>query len=168
MVIRPPKGKKPYGGTPLTVDQSKGQISKLLREYGVEGVQWTDNFETGQVHLRFVVRDEGGAATAFDIKPAPFLEDHKTYDSKVGHMVTVTAPSWPRAMRALYVYLKAKLEAVAYGLTEVREEFLSQMVVRDAHGAETTAGELVLAELGRGGGRLAIEPPRSKVGAGEG
>lgn len=164
MTIHPPKGKHPYSGTPVGVEQSKMQISKLLRDYGVEGVQWTDDFQSGRVALRFLVRDENGQATAFDIRPAPFMEPHKTYNARLGRTETKLEPSWPRALRALYVYLKAKLEAVAFGLTEVRQEFLAQMVIRDAQGREITAGELVLPAIEQGGGQLALNGPKQREG----
>ena len=139
-MIRPPKGKKPYAGTDVPIDRSKAQISQLLREYGAGGVQWTDNFQTGQVQLRFVVQREDGKATAFQITPAAFKEKHTGWDSTKGRNVTVEAPNWPRAMRLLHAWLKSKLESIAFGLTEVEEEFLAQTVVRDIHGAETTVG----------------------------
>ena len=161
-MIRPPKGKKPYAGTAVSVDQSKAHVSKLLREYGAEGVAWTDNFQTGQVQLRFVVRREDGRATAFQITPAAFKEKHSTWDSTKGRTVTVEAPNWPRAMRLLHAWLKSKLESIAFGLTEVEEEFLAQMVIRDATGRETTAGELVLPALETGRGQLALESPRKE------
>ena len=162
-MIRPPKGKKPYAGTSVGVDQSKAQISKLLRDYGAEGVSWTDNFQTGQVNLRFVVVREDGRSTAYSITPAAFKEKHTSWDSTKGRQITVEAPNWPRAMRLLMSWLKTKLESIAFGLTEVEEEFLAQMVVRDARGQETTAGELVLDAIEKGGGQLALEGKKERV-----
>ncbi|MBF6555536.1 MAG: hypothetical protein IVW52_05090 [Acidimicrobiales bacterium] len=161
-MIRPPKGRKPYIGTSVGVDQSKNQITKLLRDYGAEGVVWGDNFQTGEVNLRFAVQREDGRTTIFSITPAAFKEKHTSYDPVKGRSVTIEAPNWPRAMRLLHAWLKTKLESIAYGLTEVEEEFLAQMVVRDASGRETTAGELILPAIEQGGGRLALEPPRKR------
>lgn len=160
MTIRAPKGKAPYAGTSVGIDQSKLQISKLLREYGAEGVSWTENFQTGMVNLRFVVTREDGKSTAYSISPAAFKEKHSTYDPVRGRQTTVEAPNWPRAMRLLHAWLKTKLEAIAFGLTEVEEEFLAQMVVRDVHGQETTVGELAIPAIESGGGQLALEAPR--------
>lgn len=159
MPIRPPKGKQPYKGTAMSVERSKGQITELLRSYGAEGVAWMDNFQTGQVNLRFVVSRTDGRQTAYSITPAAFKEKHPTYNAVKGRTEIVEAPNWPRAMRLLYAWLKTKLESIAFGLTEVEEEFLAQMVVRDAQGQEATAGELVLNALEVGGGRLALNPP---------
>ncbi len=162
MTIRPPKNRNPYQGTSVSIDVSKNRITKLLKDYGAEGVSWTDNFQTGQVNLRFVVTREDGRSTAYSITPAAFKEKHSTWSSTAGRHVTVEAPNWPRAMRLLEAWLKTKLESIAFGLTAVEEEFLAQMIVRDAHGRESTAGELVLEAIETGGGQLALEAPRER------
>jgi hypothetical protein len=165
MGIRPPKGKKPYDGTTVSVEQSKSQVTTLLRQYGAEGVAWTDNFQTGQVNLRFVVSRDDGRTTQYSITPPPFKEKHQQWNAKLGRREIVEAPNWPRAMRLLHSWLKSKLESIAFGLTEVEQEFLAQMVVRDATGRETTAGELVLEAIETGDGRLALNAPRDRANA---
>ena len=105
------------------------------------------------------MKREDGGAIAFHITPAAFKEKHATYDPVAGKQTVVEAPNWPRAMRLLHAWLKTKLESIAFGLTAVEEEFLAQMVVRDARGNETTAGELVIPALETGHGTLALEPP---------
>jgi hypothetical protein len=166
MVIRPPKGRKPYAGTTVGVDQSKNRITKLLRDYGAEGVSWTDNFQTGAVNLRFVVTREDGRATAFSVTPAAFKEKHSSWDPVKGRTVTIESPNWPRALRLLEAWLKTKLESIAFGLTEVEEEFLAQMVVRDQYGQETTVGETLIPAIESSGGRLpALEAARKRSDA---
>ncbi|HEV2231660.1 MAG TPA: hypothetical protein VGV64_07765 [Thermoplasmata archaeon] len=148
------------------MDRSKEQISKLLREYGAEGISWSENFQSGELQLRFVVsRGEGSPPTMYRITPAAFKEKHSTYDPVKGRHVTVEAPNWPRAMRLLHAWLKTKLESIAYGLTEVEEEFLAQRVIRDSAGNEATVGELVLPAIEEGGGRLSLEAPKRRDGA---
>ena len=165
MTIKPPKGKTPYGGTKVPIERSKAQISDLLRAYGAEAIQWTDNFQTGEVQLRFVVKRDDGRAIGFEVTPAAFREKHSTWDSVKGRHVVVEAPDWPRSLRLLHAWVKTKLESIAYGLTTTEEEFLAQMVVTDAQGNQTTAGKLVLPAIERGGGQLAIESPRKVVDA---
>ena len=46
-------------------------------------------------------------------------------------------------MRLMYHYLKGKLEAVAWGLKDVEEEFLNDVLVHDQQGREATVGELI-------------------------
>ncbi|HZY71360.1 MAG TPA: hypothetical protein VFF67_10345 [Thermoplasmata archaeon] len=162
MTIHPPKGRQPYHGTPVSIDQSKNQISKLMRDYGAEGVAWSENFQSGSIELRFVVKRDDGTATAYKIRPAAFKEKHRSWNPKIGKEDVVEQPNWPRSMRLLHAWLKTKLESIAFGLTEVEEEFFAQMIIRDAQGRETTAAELVLPAIEAGGGRLALEPPKNR------
>lgn len=164
MTIHPPKGKRPYAGSRVPVDQSKAAISKLLREYGAEGVAWTDNFQTGEVQLRFAVRDDNDRTIGFRITPAAFREKHSTWDPMKGRHVVTEAPDWARSMRLLLAWLKTKLESIAFGLTAVEEEFLAQRIVRDAYGEEKTVGEVVIPSIEASGGRLALEAPKRARG----
>jgi len=163
VTIKPPKGKRPYAGTAVPIERTKGQITELLRSYGAVGVQWTDRFDTGEVQLQFAVTREDGGAIQFRITPAAFKEKHSTWNSLKGKHETVEAPDWPRSMRLLLAWLKTKLESIAFGLTAVEEEFLAHTVIRDAAGRETTVGELILPAIEEGGGRLMLEPARRKA-----
>jgi hypothetical protein len=156
MPIRPPKGSRPYRGTTVSVDRSKEQISKLLRDYGADGVQWAEHFQSGTLQLQFAVAREGGGAIRFRITPAAFKEKHVSWDPIKGRNVTVEAPDWPRSMRLLLAWLKTKLESIAFGLTAIEEEFLAQTVVRDGTGQETTVGELIVPAIEAGGGQLPL------------
>lgn len=156
-MIRPPKNRQPYLGTAVSVDRSKNKISKLLQDYGAEGVGWLDNFKTGAVSLRFVVTQEGGKQTHYQITPAAFKEKHSSYDPIKGRNVTLELPNWPRAMRLLEAWVKTKLESIAFGLTTVEEEFLAQQVVTDLQGRERTVSEIVLPLIANG--RLALPGP---------
>lgn len=162
-MIKPPKGKAPYSGTSVPIDKSKAQITELLRQYGAEGVSWADNFQTGAVELRFAVQRADGGRVSFRIRPAAFREKRRTYDPVKGRTVEQELPDWPRSLRLLHAWVKTKVESIAFGLTSVEEEFLAQMVVRDAEGRESTAGALVLPALESGGGRLALSGPREVV-----
>lgn len=160
--IKAPRGKKPYAGSAVPIERSKQQISQLLRDYGAEGVNWSDNFSTGEVQLRFVVRKDDGTAIGFKIVPAAFREKHSNWDPMKGKHVVTEAPDWPRSMRLLLAWIKTKLESIAFGLTAVEEEFLAQRLVRDAVGREVTVGDLVLPAIESSGGRLALEAPKSR------
>src|SRR5512139_2187020 len=45
--------------TAVPVGRSRGEIDRLLREWGARGVQWTDDYQEGQVSLRFAWTPEG-------------------------------------------------------------------------------------------------------------
>ncbi len=163
MGIKPPAGKNPYAGTAVPADRSKAQITELLRSYGADGVSWADNFSTGEVQLRFIVKRDDGTAIGFVVTPAAFRSKHREWDSIKGRSVEKEVPDWARSLRLLHAWVKTKLESIAYGLTTVEEEFLAQMVVRDRQGRETTAGRVVLPAIEQGGGTLALDSPRTVV-----
>lgn len=50
--------KAPYANTQADPDKTRGQIDKLFREYGVEGVRWTTNYSQNLVILEFAIDTE--------------------------------------------------------------------------------------------------------------
>ncbi len=161
MSIRAPAGKSPYAGTKVPVERSKSAITELLRAYGAEGVQWTDNFGTGEVELRFAVRQQDQKVVMYRVTPAAFRERHSTWDPVKGKRVVTEAPDWSRSLRLLLAWVKTKVESVAFGLTTVEEEFLAQRLVYDSQGRERTVGEVAIPAINSSGGRLALEAPRA-------
>lgn len=150
--------KPPYQGTEADPDKTRMQIDKLLRDYGVSGVQWTTDYDHNRVGLAFMVETEiRGLKKQIGIKiePPVFVAQRRTWNPRLGRYERVHAPNWAQSFRLLFWWLKAKLEAVAYGLTSIEQEFLSQVVVKLPSGQQTTVGaalaEPILA------GNLALE-----------
>ena len=148
----------PYQGTEADPDKTRMQIDKLLRDFGVSGVQWTTDYDHNRVGLAFMVETEiKGVKKQIGIKiePPVFVAQRRTWNPRLGKYERVYAPNWAQSFRLLFWWLKAKLEAVAYGLTSVEQEFLSQVVVKLPSGQQTTVGaalaEPILA------GNLALE-----------
>lgn len=153
--------KAPYANTEVSIEQTQAEINRLLRTYGIVDTQWTTAWSIGKVSLRFITEGKGGKKVAFEISPPSFSRERRSWNAKRGCMEKITAPNWPQSLRMLLYYLKAKLEAVAYGLTEVEQEFLAEMVVLDAAGRETTVGKMVAPAIE--GGRInlpQLDPPR--------
>ena len=135
--------KPPYQGTESDPDKTRMQIDKLLRDFGVSGVQWTTDYDHNRVGLAFMVETEiRGVKKQIGIKiePPVFVAQRKTWNPRMGKYERVYAPNWAQSFRLLFWWLKAKLEAVAYGLTSVEQEFLSQVVVKLPSGQQTTVG----------------------------
>jgi hypothetical protein len=135
--------KPPYAATEADPDKSRMQIDKLLRDYGVSGVQWTTDYDHNRVGLAFMVEAEiKGVKKQIGIKiePPVFVAQRRTWNPRMGKYERVFAPNWAQSFRLLYWWLKAKLEAVAYGLTSVEQEFLSQVMVKLPTGEMTTMG----------------------------
>ena len=51
-----------------------------------------------------------------------------------------------RIHRVLFNHLKSKFVAIASGLSEFEEEFMSHLVITDKHGTSRTMGEALLPE----------------------
>ena len=150
--------KPPYATTSVDPERSQLEINKLLREYGVSGLQWSTRFDLNQVELSFMVEAEiQGVRKQIAIKVSPpiFVAKRRTWNARKGTYEIVHAPNWAQSFRMLYFWLKSKLEAVAYGLSTVEKEFLSQVIVTLPSGQSTTIGEALTETIGSG--RLALE-----------
>ncbi len=150
--------KPPYQSTTLDPESSQMKISKLLRDYGVSGVQWTTRFDLNQVELSFMVEaDFNGVKKQIGIKVNPpiFAAKHRTWNAKLGKNEIVYAPNYAQSFRMLYWWLKAKLEAVSYGLSSVEKEFLSQVITTLPNGQQSTIGEIMSRTVESG--KLALE-----------
>ena len=150
--------KPPYASTQSDPEVTRGQIDKLLREYGVSGVQWTTRYDINQVRLAFTVEaDIKGVKKqiGIQVEPPAFAAKRKTWMVQHGRYEVVWAPNWAQSFRLLYWWLKSKLEAVAYGLTTVEQEFLSQVMVSLPGGEQTTMGVALKSTIVSG--QLALE-----------
>ncbi len=147
-MIKPKRA--PYGTTKKDPDTTIGDINRMLRSFGIENIQWTTLWEKNHVEMRFAVPLEGGKNIGIKVVPPAFTAKHRTWNPKAGRHETVEAPNWPQCLRLLYWWLKVKVEAIAYGLREVEEEFLSDLVVHLPSGEETTVGEAIRPALAAG------------------
>ncbi len=150
----------PYSDTEVPPERTKSEIERLLRDYGAEAVQWTEHYEHMRLEMRFVIRSDAEGARPVMVKlvPPAFLAKRKTWNAMKGYYETVDSPNWAQSLRLLKSYLKAKLESIAYGLRDVEEEFLSDVVVRDRAGNETTVLEAVHVALSSGELKPALPP----------
>ena len=152
--------KPPYAGTTADVEKSRGQIDRLLRDYGASGVQWTTDYAKNEVVLAFSFETEiNGVKKLIGIKVTPpvFAEMHRSWSPKEGRNIKVYAPNWAQSFRLLYWWLKTKIEAVSYGMTSIEQEFLSQVMTKLPSGETTTIGK-ALAEKGTlASGEFALE-----------
>ena len=160
-MIKPKKA--PYASTVKDPDSSIADINRMLRTYGIDNYQWTTLWNENRVELRFAIELEVGRKIGILVRPPPFTSKHRTWNAKKGRNEIVEAPNWPQCMRLLFWWLKAKVEAVAYGLREVEEEFLSDVIVKLPTGEETTVGEAMRPALAAGSNSV-LDVPRLQAG----
>lgn len=132
----------PYEHTTIAPEKTKAEIEKLLKDHGIQDIQWTTY--KGDTVLRFLwhLNIKGvEKEIMFEFKP-PIIETKRMINTKYGR-TKATVQLEATAYRLLYWYLKNKLEAVKYGLQSIEKEFLSQAVVALPNGKETTVGESI-------------------------
>jgi hypothetical protein len=148
--------KAPYSDTSVDPDRTIAEINKMLRAYGISNYQWTTMWERHVVQLRFAIETAPGKGVMIRVSPPTFLAKRRTWDAKAGRHVVVEAPNWAQSLRLLLYWLKAKVESVAYGLREVEEEFLADILVKTPDGREATVAELVRPALESGEAELVV------------
>jgi hypothetical protein len=124
--------------TSVSVEKSRAEIEKLLRQHGATGFMsgWVDShaqtaFEMKGRRIRFVLH-------------LPRPNDKQFTETRRGtRAMDVSTRMWEQACRsswrALLLVIKAKLEAVQVGISVFEDEFLANIVMPDGR----TVGEQV-------------------------
>lgn len=146
-----------YKTTAVPVERSKQAIRDLLIKGGVRGVQFTEEFGTGAINLRFAKEVDGNLRTVnvtMKIPDPPAVKRaRRRYRTSKGY-VTKTEEDRRRQLeratyRALHYWLKSQFEAVQFGLLSFEDIFLShfEWVV---DGKRTTVGRFILPRISHG------------------
>jgi hypothetical protein len=137
--------------TAVPISRSRGEIDTLLRAWGAQGIQWTDDFEHDRVMLRFVwPRGDQRFMARFVVRlPGraelePEAIDQRTRRVSPGKLERLLLERGKREHRVLALWLKAALNAVDCGLVEAETIFLP--FLEDRNGK--TVAELALPRLG--------------------
>jgi hypothetical protein len=136
--------------TSVPVAKSRGEIDRLLREWGAKGIQWSDDFEHDTSVLRFVWRFEDLdylARFTVRLPGRAELEEH-AIDGRTGRvserkLEALLDARGKREHRLLLLWLKAALNAVEAGLVTAETLFLPFLEGRDGQ----TVGEIAVPRL---------------------
>jgi tRNA nucleotidyltransferase (CCA-adding enzyme) len=144
--------KPPYADTKVDAEKTQQDVTQLLRKYGVSQINWQIDYDMEQVQLDFVIEymkqeDQMVHRIAVRVKPPMFAASRRTWDSKQGKYRKEELANWAQSMRLLYYWIKAKLEAVSFGLNSVEKEFLSDIVTTLPDGSRRTIWELISKEV---------------------
>ncbi len=139
----------PYRDTDVSPDKSRAQIDQLLRDFGATGTRWSTLWDKNRVELEFGVEHDGKRTVVRIIAPT-FMARHRTWNAKLGRNEEVEAPNWPQSFRLLYHWVKAKLEAVTWGLRAFEEEFLADTVVQTPRGDAVRVAEILMPAIESG------------------
>ena len=140
--------KPPYADTEVDAEKTQQQITQLLRKYGVSQVNWNVNYDLEQVQLDFIIEylkqeDQTAHKIEVRVKPPMFAATRRTWDPKLGKYKKEDMANWAQSMRLLFHWIKAKLEAVSFGLNSVEKEFLSDIVTTLPNGTRMTIWDMI-------------------------
>lgn len=150
--------------TDVPVDKSRADIERVLAKYGADAFGYTIADNVARISFRMEGRHFRFALT---LPPRDRWDFHHY---KRGASTFIRAKGVPEKMweqecrslwRALLLVIKAKLEAVAVGITTLEDEFMAALVLSDGK----TVGETMKPQIDehyRVGGppRLTLEGPR--------
>ena len=76
-----------------------------------------------------------------------FAATRRTWDSVLGKYRKEDMANWAQSMRLLFHWIKAKLEAVSFGLNSVEKEFLSDIVTTLPNGTRMTIWDMISKQM---------------------
>lgn len=115
---------KAYRQTTVSAAKSRDGIDRLLEKVGVVGFRWATELDKGRETLEALLEVDG---KKLGFRLSVDYEDERTRR---------------QVMRALYWYLKSKIEAVECGLVDLEEEFLPYLLTKSGQTvAEMLAGD---------------------------
>jgi hypothetical protein len=139
--------------TTVPVSRSRGEIEKLLRDWGADQLQWGDDYKRGRVELRFVwTHDKATYVARFNLQLATEEQMRKqSLDSRdpkgqrvaEGKLARLHAGRGQQEHRVLLLWLKAALNAVEAGIVDAAAIFLPFLEDREG----VTVAEMALPRL---------------------
>ena len=130
--------------TSVPADRSRAEIERTLQRYGAEGfmygweaTQAVIQFKAEDRYIRFIIEMPDREDFAF----TPARRNRRSDDAIQSAYEQASRQRW----RALALVIKAKLEAVAAGITEFESEFLAHIVLPDG----TTVGAWIQPQVAR-------------------
>jgi len=125
------KRRRAYDGTSVTIGRSREEIDTLLRNWGVSGIQWEDDFERGVVNLRFRWDNDGihyvaryQIALDSDEELRELAIDGRSGKPSEKKFERLKLERGKREHRVLAAFLKNVFEAVEQGIIDAEAVFL--------------------------------------------
>lgn len=150
--------------TTVSQDRSRNEIEATLKRYGASAFMYATEEQAAMIGFRIAGRMVKFVLPMPDPKAREFTH---TPAKQQARSPAETHKAWEQAgrqrWRALALVIKAKLEAVAAGITTIEDEFLAHTVLPDG----STVGQFMQPQLAiayeRGAmpSSLMIEGPRS-------
>ena len=109
---------KSYAYTAVSAGRTKEQIELLLKRVGAVGFRWDSGLPS--------LRDSENACGFEQLTAGLEWHDHQlAFRLRIEY---VTERQQRQNLRALYWYLKAKIEAIEFGIVDLEQEFMPYML----------------------------------------
>ena len=119
----------------MPAERSIQRIKDLLYAHGAVAIEVGEAPQQETIQIKFLRR---------------IVVDKKELMQPMRVSVTFKGRKPAEAMRMLYYYLKAKWDAVDWGLISAEEAFLAYFMGTLPDGRQTTVGEMMLPDIARG------------------
>jgi len=145
-----------YRTTSVPISRSQEAIRKLLINFSVRGIQFSEDFETRNVNIKFAKEVNGNMRTvsvSMTIPEPPKPKRARSVRYSRGKMVYGKLPQerqeqMARATyRALHDWLKSQFVAVEFGLLTFEDVFLSHFEWTLPNGTMSTVGAMIKPHL---------------------
>lgn len=115
-------------GTKVPIENSKAEIEKTLRRYGIEQMAMPMDFKTGAGEVMF---SKAGRWYKFQVKPPSREQFARTARTRrnAAQVDVCMENELKRRWRVLALQIKAKCEAVSSELTDFESEFFSSTLL---------------------------------------
>lgn len=147
-----------YKNTAVSISKSQESIRQILRKADVRGVQFSEDFQSNEINVRFA-KQVGGVFRTVSVSmrvPAPPEPKHRRKRATRwvrGRIVYDKLPEEKQEQmtratyRALHYWLKSQFEAVDFGLLTFEKIFLSHFEWMMKDGTPGTLGDLLIPQL---------------------
>jgi hypothetical protein len=152
--------------TTVPIAKTRGEIDRLLHDWGCHQIVWGNDFQGGRFMLQFVWRHEGQDYLArFTVQLPTDAELAKMAQRKgswrdsrplAGKLEKLREARGRVEHRQLLLWLKAALNAVESGIIKAEQVFLPWLVTRDGRTVAERALEELPALIARGGSNLLL------------
>lgn len=136
-----------YANTTVGAGRSKEQIETLLKKVGAIGFNWVSQLPYD--------KDDGASVGGLEQLNAMIRWEGRTLSFRLS-VTWDTERQQRQNLRALYWYLKAKIEAIEFGIVDLEQEFMPYMLAQ--------SGRTLYDELGGSNSRLLAAPVEREEG----
>lgn len=137
----------PYADTEISWQHTRIDIEGILQKYGAVGIRWTRMQNLDDLLEFMVMVDVQGMKKEITVAVSPPHIFRKRRPGGRGPIITTEDKN--QEYRLLFHWIKSKLEAVAWGLSSMEHEFLSEISLNLPDGSHITVGQVIVNLIGK-------------------